>query len=147
MRADLYTKVVLAVIAIALCVIALPRLEAPLAMAASVWPAWPQADDSRYWEAHHSDQLDTAIRGSRALASTYPLRWWVSWVAFVPGSADTWCSTAIVVTNTTGSAVDYEIEWRSKNGSSQGVSSVTFDAHRTTVHEIRGATDEVESLP
>jgi hypothetical protein len=146
MRTDRYTKIVLTVIAVALCVIALPRLETAKAMAASRQPATASADDIPEGASPLVEQ-PAPPRAPVGPTSTLPLRWRVSWASLNTGELETFCSTAVVVTNTTNSATEVEVEWMNHTGTSTALQLETVLAYRTFVWVLRGATATINPVP
>ena len=133
MRANRYRDVMLTVIAVALCVIALPRLESPEALAAPRRPEEAVLAGPQQSVMSPNEEAEPVSRGPRAPTSTLPLRWRVSWAALQTGNLDTWCSTAIVVANTTAAAVNVEVEWMNSAGSSLALRPATVPGYQQTV--------------
>jgi hypothetical protein len=133
MRANRYRDFMLTVIAVALCEIALPRLESPEAVAASRQPEEAVVAGPQQSVMSPNEEADPASRGPRAPTSTLPLRWRVSWAALETGDFDTWCSTAIAVANTTAAAVEVEVEWISSGGSSLALRPETVPGYQQVV--------------
>ena len=143
MRSDRYTKVVLTVIAIALCVIALPRLETAKAMAASRQPEATPVDQG----ASPLVEQPAPPRAPVGPTSTLPLRWRVSWASLNTGELETFCSTAVVVTNTTNSATEVEVEWMKHSGISAALQLETVPAYQTFVWVLETATEVINPVP
>jgi hypothetical protein len=133
MRGNRYRDLMLTVIAVALCVIALPRLESPEAIAATSRAEEATVAGPQQSVMSPNEKADTASQGPRAPTSTLPLRWRVSWAALETGDFDTWCSTAIVVANTTAAAVNVEVEWMSSGGSSLALKPAAVPGYQQAV--------------
>lgn len=98
-----YVKSVLTVIACSLSIIALGQLQgsataAPQPIAATGLPGPPKAQGAEH-----------------------PVRWRVAHATEETGHSDTYCGTAINVTNLTGSTVEAEVEWINAAGTSIAV--------------------------
>ncbi len=145
MRSDRYTKVVLTVIAVALCTLALPRLDTAEVMAASGQPGAMAGITQEQNLMPPMESVDPGSQRSRVPTSTLPLRWRVSWAAMVRGNYYTNCSTAIAVTNTTGSSVDVEVEWMA-GGVSLALRPRSVLSYATTVWIPDGAS-AVNNVP
>ena len=115
MSPDRYTKVVLTVIAVALCVIALPRLEAPEAMADSGHPRVARME---------VPAGEAGLGAAPALAG--PLRWTVGYAAAWDDETSglNECSTALTLVSSAPGPVSADVWFINKSGSLVG--SVSF---------------------
>jgi len=124
MRPDRYTKVVLTIIAVALCVIALPRLETSEVMAASGQPEAVAAISRQQPGQDVSPIPPNAEAESREVAtSTKPLRWRVSNAFHDVDSNSSICGTVVTVRNAAPAGVSVDVEWFNNLGISEGLST------------------------
>lgn len=106
---DRYLKSVLTVIACSLSVVAWAHLDGPAGIArasgerAEVVPVTGAAGPYQSQDADH------------------PVRWRVAHATEETGHSNTYCSTAISVTNLTGSTIEAEVEWVNAVGNAIGV--------------------------
>ena len=127
MRTDRYTKVILTIIAVALCVIALPRLETSEVEAASGRPEAVAAVGSQQAGQDVSPIPPTAGAESREVAtSTKPLRWRVSNAFHDVDSDHSICGTVVSVRNVAAASVPVDVEWFDFNGNSIALSTLTI---------------------
>jgi hypothetical protein len=122
MRSDRYTKVVLTIIAVGLWALMLTEIGlADLTAQAEATAAPPSSS------ALQDSKKPSGDAGPvRAPTATLPLRWRVAWA--VERSVDTThCGTAIVVTNSSNSTVDVQVEWFNYAGSSHGLHQRSID--------------------
>lgn len=121
---DRYTKVVLTVIAVCLCVLTLGEVSlldpTARAEASSVDFSPPGTREQQ--------KTSNAVAGPRAPTSTLPLRWRIPTAVERVGSAETYCSTVVSVRNLTTSSVSVEVEWFDWDGTTQKLRPMTLPA-------------------
>jgi len=131
MRNDRYVKLVLTVIAVALCTIALPRLEIPEVVAAPRMPESIVAVEPQQGATpQRAERLAESSDGPRAPASTKPLRWRIPLAGAAGVLFDAAvCTTAVQVTalQTTGS-VAVDVEALHASGLSLGLGTLSVAA-------------------
>ena len=126
MRSDRYTKVVLTVIAVCLCVLTLAEIDLPDPTAR----AEASFVDSPATGAQGSQKPVGEATGPKAPTSTLPLRWRIPTAFEHTGSAETYCSTVVSVRNLTASSVSVEVEWFQWNGSTDKLRPMTVPAQQ-----------------
>jgi hypothetical protein len=176
MRTDRYTKVVLTLIGIALWALTMTQMGVPVSAAtepagarrsdnAATEPVGARDFDSVGTEAAGTGSVSRASADlqvlekpgmepegppagtSRGPTSILPLRWRVAWAALETGGSDTFCGTAVAVTNTTTQIVNVEVEWMDRFGSSKGVSSLVTAAYLTRVSGVQGNAATINNVP
>ena len=161
MNSDRYTKVVLTVIAVGLWALTMAQVGTPVAGATEPNRPYAQqgspyvdagsAGDPQQGVVSPREEAYPAPAESKGPTSTLPLRWRVSWAAQETGNEFTWCSTAVVVTNTTAAGVDVEVEWMKIDGTGAALVPVTIPAYgnRASVASQTGAiaAERVNNVP
>jgi hypothetical protein len=71
----------------------------------------------------------------------------VAWAALETGASDTYCGTAVAVTNTTSQTVNIEVEWMDRWGASKGISNLVATAYLTRVSIVSGSSVTINYLP
>jgi hypothetical protein len=104
MSTDRYTKAILTIIAVALCVIAFPRPETPEVVAASLRP-----DAEKMATVYPAPNAGEPK--NRHSSAAGPLRWRIPYAleVFSGGSAGYQCHTAVSILNASSAAVDVEV--------------------------------------
>ena len=136
MRSDRYLKAVLTVIAVALCVLALPQMETAEVMAAYGQPELAAEGQEIGARSASGQQAGMSlVEESRATTqgpATLPLRWHVTHAVEMNGGlANTYCATTVLANNMTSSSVGAQVEWFDHSGSSLGYSSGTVLSKRS----------------
>jgi hypothetical protein len=132
MRGDRTLKFLLVLIAAGLWALTLTQAGMPVAGAeesAHLSASPPAALSSSQAGAPGSKQIDKTTSGPKAPTSTYPLRWRVAWATIETGTTDTYCGTAVIVTNTTTASIDVDVEFMKDDGSSAGRALHTLGAY------------------
>jgi hypothetical protein len=121
MRSDQRIKILLVVFVVAVCAMAMSRLEFPAEAATTGQEVY--AADSR------QDRREPETRGAHAPTVTdMPLRWRIARARHESGNFNTYCGTEVVVTNLTGSPVEAKVEFLNSGGASEGVSAISLAA-------------------
>ena len=111
MQSDRYTKIVLTVIAVALCALTLTQMETPEVMAASGRPEAAAVEMKA--------EEPQAQEGSRFTITTVgPLRWWISYAAeYHPNQTGAnECHTSVSLTGTGPGTVEVEVHFTGQDG-------------------------------
>lgn len=124
MRSDHYTKLVLTVIAVCLCVLTLAEVDLPDLTARAEASFVGLSAEGNQEQAKPSSE----VTGSRAPTSTLPLRWRIPTAVEQTGTAETYCSTVVSVRNLTDSSVDVEVEWFNWDGTTNKLRLKTLSA-------------------
>jgi hypothetical protein len=90
---------------------------------------------------------DTAVSRSKAPTSTYPLRWRVAWATLETDQDDTYCGTAVIVTNAANTSVDIDVEFMKDNGSSVGRALHTLGVYESYTAITVGSTLSINVGP
>jgi hypothetical protein len=124
MPSDRYTKFVLTIIAMALCAMALPRLETPEVMAASGQAeAMAAVAPQQSGQAVNSVSSTANESSTMARASTKPLRWRVMNAFHDADSNNSICGTVVTVRNLAPVTVSVDVQWFNNLGFSEGLST------------------------
>ena len=125
MRSDRYRDMILTIIAAALIVIALPRLETPEVQAAEEQPPETATEEQR-------PQMDPRF----TLTHVGPLRWRLPFVMGYNDDLDTLfdeCHTAISVLNTSSGSTEVEVGFWNYSAAGVGVATASVAAHDSWV--------------
>jgi hypothetical protein len=147
MRSDRITKFLLGLIAVGLWALTMTQVGMPAAGATeptSPFTGSPVAADPQPGATPHVPVVEmTPVPPPPGPTSTLPLRWRVAWAALETGSAETWCSTAVVVTNTTAASVTVEVEWMQSAGTAIVLNSKQLSGYQAGVWGLDG----INNLP
>jgi hypothetical protein len=113
----------------ALCAIALPRLETPEVMAASGQPeAVAAVDPQQSGQALHPVPSTANESSTMARASTKPLRWRVMNAFHDVDSNNSICGTVVTVRNLSAATVSVDVQWFNNLGFSEGLSTQSISS-------------------